>query len=175
MARAVSPGGPGVSQAERLAMRFSDTASGAVATIAGLAVAACARTFPPMPGQGVGPGMFPFVVGLGLAALGLALLVSGVRARQPPRIEIDGWMRRPRMVLTGALVPAALIGYALVVDRLGFLLTATLFLGALLAAFGVRRAWILPIAVVVSLALHTVFYGLLRVPLPWGVLEGVAW
>jgi putative tricarboxylic transport membrane protein len=46
---------------------------------------------------------------------------------------------------------------------------------ALLAAYRVRAALILPIAVLVSLIVHTGFYKLLKVPLPWGVLQSVAW
>ena len=45
----------------------------------------------------------------------------------------------------------------------------------LFAVFGVRPAWILPLAVVLTLAIHTAFYKLLKVPLPWGLLKGFIW
>jgi putative tricarboxylic transport membrane protein len=32
-----------------------------------------------------------------------------------------------------------------------------------------------PLAIVVTLLIHYVFYKLLRVPLPWGLLQKVAW
>jgi putative tricarboxylic transport membrane protein len=35
--------------------------------------------------------------------------------------------------------------------------------------------WIVPLAVVVTLAIHYAFYKLLRVPLPWGWLEPLGW
>jgi hypothetical protein len=38
---------------------------------------------------------------------------------------------------------------------------------------GVRRAFVT--AVVATLVIHLLFYKLLRVPLPWGVLERFAW
>ncbi len=41
----------------------------------------------------------------------------------------------------------------------------------LFLAFGVARRWILPLAASVTLVIHYAFYSLLRVPLPWGVLE----
>ena len=42
--------------------------------------------------------------------------------------------------------------------------------------FGVRpRVRSLPLALVVTLVIHYAFYKLLRVPLPWGVLQGIAW
>ena len=48
-------------------------------------------------------------------------------------------------------------------------------LAGLLWAYGVRRALIAPIALIASLVVHTVFYKLLKVPLPWGVLSGLTW
>jgi putative tricarboxylic transport membrane protein len=79
------------------------------------------------------------------------------------------------MLLHFALVVGDVLFYALVVDRLGFLITAFVFLSVLFLAFEVERKWIAPIAVVVTLGIHYGFYTLLRVPLPWGVLGGIAW
>ena len=45
----------------------------------------------------------------------------------------------------------------------------------LFAVFGVRPCWILPLAILLTLAIHTAFYKLLKVPLPWGVLQGFIW
>lgn len=156
-------------------MRLTDTLSGALTAIVGLFVAGYAWTFPPMPGQPVGPGLFPMLVGVGLFAFGTLLAASGWRRGEGPAVAFDDWTGKPRMVMCGAAVPAALVFYALVVDRLGFLFTSVALLAGLFFAFGVRRAWIAPIAVIATLALHYAFYTLLRVPLPWGVLEAVAW
>ncbi len=84
-------------------------------------------------------------------------------------------MRRPRMVGNFAVVVGSLLFYALVVDRLGFFITSIVFLGVLFLAFGVSRRRIVPLALAVTLVIHYGFYTLLRVPLPWGVLEGIAW
>jgi putative tricarboxylic transport membrane protein len=65
--------------------------------------------------------------------------------------------------------------YIAVVERVGFVLTAIAYLSALFAVFRVRVRWIVPLAVVVTLAIHYAFYKLLRVPLPWGWLEPLAW
>jgi putative tricarboxylic transport membrane protein len=65
--------------------------------------------------------------------------------------------------------------YALAVDWLGFFLTSLVFLVALFLAFGVARRWVLPLALGVTFAIHYGFYTVLRVPLPWGVFEGIAW
>lgn len=156
-------------------MRFSDRLSGLLVLIFGVAIAAYARTFPPMPGQPVGPSLFPTVVGCGLVLFGAALIVRSARMPRGEWIAFDDWVRRPRMIFNFALVVAAVAVYALAVNRLGFIVTAFLFLSVLFLAFGVRRTRIVPAAAVVTIVIHYAFYTLLRVPLPWGVLEGIAW
>jgi putative tricarboxylic transport membrane protein len=156
-------------------MKLGDAASGVLAAMLGVAVVLQARTFPPMPGQPVGPSLFPVLIGAGLIIAGAALILADVRRRNRTIVELDAWAGRPRMLANFALVIADLLFYALAVDRLGFLITAVLFLTVLFLAFGVRRARILPIAVAVTIVIHYGFYTLLRVPLPWGMLEGIAW
>lgn len=153
-------------------MKFGDAASGLLAALLGAAVVFEARTFPPMPGQPVGPSLFPLLIGAWLIVSGAALILATLRARAGGA-EIPLPARRATLNL--ALVLAGLLFYALAVNRLGFLLTATMFLSLLFFVFGIRRARILPLAIVVTLAVHYAFYTLLRVPLPWGVLEGIAW
>jgi putative tricarboxylic transport membrane protein len=157
-------------------MRVGDRAAGIAAIVFGSVVAAYAGSFPPATGQPVGPGAFPAAIGVALAAAGVLLLVNGLR--QQPRdswIDLTGWAANPQLASRAALVLAVVVLYALVLDRIGFLITATLLLSALFAAFGVRRTRILPMAVCVTLAIHVAFYTLLRVPLPWGLLEAIAW
>ena len=156
-------------------MRFRDTLSGLLTLLFGVAVGGYAWSFPRTPGQNIGPGLFPILIGSGLALAGLVLIWSGRRDRATPLVVIDERMRRPRMLLNAALVIGALVFYAVAVDTLGFFLTAFGFLVVLFLAFGVRRRWIAPIAAGVTLGLHVAFYTLLRVPLPWGWLEGMAW
>jgi putative tricarboxylic transport membrane protein len=156
-------------------MKLSDSLAGALAVIFGIALILYSRTFPPMPGQAIGPGLFPSVIGWGFVVFG-ALLIRVARTRPAtPAIAFDDWARRPRMVLNFALVIADLAFYATVVNWLGFFITATIFVSVLWLAFGVRRTLILPLALAVTLGVHYVFYSALRVPLPWGLLGGIAW
>jgi len=156
-------------------MKVSDTIAGLLIVLFGMAVALYARTFPPMPGQPVGPALFPTVIGVGLVLFGAVLAVTGARRREGPLLEREGWTRKPRMVLHFVLTIGVLLFYSLVVDRLGFHVTAILFLSVLFVAFEVRRRWIAPVAIAVAALIHYGFYSLLRVPLPWGVLEAIAW
>ena len=45
----------------------------------------------------------------------------------------------------------------------------------MLGAARAPRASSLPVALVMTLLIHYAFYKLLRVPLPWGVLQPFAW
>jgi putative tricarboxylic transport membrane protein len=65
--------------------------------------------------------------------------------------------------------------YLLAAEKLGFLPTGVLILSVMFAAMTVPRARILPLALLITLLIHTVFYKALRVPLPWGVLQPWQW
>jgi putative tricarboxylic transport membrane protein len=156
-------------------MRVSDVLSGLVAAIFGIALMVYSRTFPPMPGQSIGPGLFPSIIGIGLIAFGVSLAVSARKRSDARWLAFDEWIDRPRMVLNFALVIADLIFYAMAVNHLGFFLTASIFVSVLWFTFGVSRRLIVPMAVVVTIVVHYMFYSVLRVPLPWGLLGGIAW
>jgi putative tricarboxylic transport membrane protein len=156
-------------------MRLRDTLSGLLLMVFGVAVIVHARTFPATPGQGVGPGFFPSVIAAGLALGGLVLVWTGRNERGVKWLQFDDWVRKPRMALNAFLVVGSLVGYVLMVDSVGFFLTAFGFLLILFLAFGVRKRWAAPIAIVATAGLHFAFYTLLRVPLPWGWFEGMAW
>lgn len=156
-------------------MKLNDAVSGVLIAMFGIAVAAYSRTFPPMPGQNVGPSLFPTLIGCGLTIFGAALAFSRGRERGAPSIAFDEWVGTRAAVLKFALVVAVLWFYAAAVDRLGFFITGFIFLGVLLFAFGVPRKHIVPLSVAVTFVIHYGFYSLLRVPLPWGLLESIAW
>jgi putative tricarboxylic transport membrane protein len=163
-------------------VKLRDALSGLLFLIFGVAVVLYARTFPPMPGQSVGPSLFPMLAGIGLAAVGAALVISDLRQgasdfRQGagPWLQPGEWVAKPGMVLNFGLVVADLIFYALVVNTLGFFIAASVFLTVLFAGFRVTTKWIVPLALIVTFTIHYAFYTLLRVPLPWGLLQEVAW
>ena len=156
-------------------MRLNDTLTGILLLIFGIATFAYAQSFPPSPGQNIGPDLFPSIMGAGLAVCGLIFVGAGRKQPGTPWLAFDEWVGKPRMVFNGLLVIGALIFYALVVDLVGFFVTAFVFLTVLLLAFGVSKRWVPFIAVAVTFGLHLIFYTLLRVPLPWGWFEGIAW
>ena len=156
-------------------MRLSDRLSGLLALVVGVAVVFYTRTFPEMPGQNIGPALFPSIAGAGLAGFGLWLVVADLASGPGPLVRFDEWMGRPRMVVNFGLVVGALVGYILLAEPLGFFVTGMLLLSVLMFAFGAQRRWILPVVVVTTFAMHYAFYTLLRVALPWGVFRAIAW
>ncbi|MGE5792464.1 MAG: tripartite tricarboxylate transporter TctB family protein, partial [Bacteroidota bacterium] len=70
---------------------------------------------------------------------------------------------------------AVLVLYIVAAAPLGFIPTATICLVALFLKLRVRVLPAIVVAIVATLLIHTLFYKLLRVPLPWGVLEPVLW
>jgi putative tricarboxylic transport membrane protein len=126
--------------------------------------------FPAMPGQRFGPAWFPGVIAAGLGICGVLLVVAGVR-QGAPWVALPDWISRRRPFLGVVGVLGGLVFYILAADKLGFHIT-----GIALLAFWVRilgRSWRMAaaVAVVATLAIHLSFYKLLRIPLPWGLLE----
>lgn len=156
-------------------MRLSDRASGLLALALGLAVILSARTFPDAPGQDIGPGLFPSIVGVLLVVLGTGLMFGARRSGESGWLALDAWIDRVATRRSVIAVPAALAAWIALVYPLGFLLSSVLLLAGLMRTFGTRPRVILPVSIAVTLATHYAFYTLLRVPLPWGVLQGVAW
>jgi putative tricarboxylic transport membrane protein len=156
-------------------MRVNDTLTGLLLLLFGTAVVVHARTFPSPAAQSVGPGVFPILVGGGVALCGVVLLWMGRRQRGSAPVELEAWVRQPRHALNASLVICALIFYSVAAETVGFFLTAFVILAVLFLAFDVNRRWIAPMAAAVTLGLHFAFHTLLRVPLPWGWLEGIAW
>jgi len=156
-------------------MRIHDSLLGSVLLLLALAVLWSLRGFPEPIGQPYGAALFPGLIAGGLAVCSALLIVQGARARNTAWVEVGEGLGRPRHRLGFFMVVGALVFYILCAETLGFVLCGTLMLMALLWAFAVRPRWIVPIAIVATLVIHTAFYKLLKVPLPWGVLENWAW
>lgn len=157
-------------------MKLNDAIFGLLLMALGAAVLVAVRGYPKIPGQPVGPALFPGLIAAGLCIAGALLVARGWRLRAQQRwLAWDGWVRSPRHVLALVLLLGSVVFYIAAADVLGFLLTAAILLAALFLVLRVRPAAAIAIALAASLLVHTAFYKLLKVPLPWGVLKGVAW
>jgi putative tricarboxylic transport membrane protein len=161
-------------------MQISDRITGVFLIALGGAAAYAGSRLPPVPGQQIGPNVFPMVVGIGLALCG-ALIALGVGHRFEEEAEADlaahtdpaaappdarPWWRN----LTVVVPPGLLVFYVLAVERLGFIVTAAIMVLATTLALGGRLRLAAPLALVTPFAVHLIFYKLLRVPLPVGLI-----
>jgi putative tricarboxylic transport membrane protein len=165
-------------------MRLSDRATGLFMVALGALAAYGGSRLPPVPGQQIGPNVFPLVVGIGLAICG-GLIAFGIGRHYEEEAEADlakitaqiaiepaegdmpaAWWRG----LKALVPPALLLLYVAAVDRLGFLPTAAVIVLATSLALGARLRLAIPLAIGAPLFVNLVFSKLLRVPLPSGFL-----
>ena len=157
-------------------MRINDAIIGLALLVGAGLLWLYAGTLPPMSGQAYGAGLFPAFIAVGLAATAGWLILETLRAGGGgPAIALAPWARSPRRLLALALAMALVLFYILGSERLGFIPTAFVVVAALLAILGVRPWAAAALGAVVTLGVHQVFYKLLLVPLPWGLLTPLAW
>ncbi len=157
-------------------MKLNDAVLGLLLLILGVAVLAIVQDYPTIPGQQVGPALFPGLIAVGLCVGGFLLVVRGWRARASvPWLLMDDWIRSPRHVLALVVLLGSVLFYILASQWLGFLISSVLILTTLFRVLELSLARSVLIAVLATLVIHFAFYKLLRVPLPWGVLTPYAW
>jgi putative tricarboxylic transport membrane protein len=161
-------------------MHLSDRISGLFLVALGGVAAYAGSRLPPVPGQQIGPNVFPMVVGGGLVLCG-ALIALGIGHRFEEQAEAhlaahadpaEASARPPgRWRGLAALVPPGLlVFYVLAVERLGFLATAATIVLTAAMALGARLRLAVPLALMAPPLVHVVFAKLLRVPLPVGLI-----
>lgn len=150
-------------------MKLSDTVWGALLLALSLAVLWNIQGFPRIPGQNIGPGAFPGLLAVLLAVCAVLLILRGIKQREA-HATMGAWLRSGAHVGNFVLTVCVLLFYIVAADTLGFLITAALILLAMFLKLGVRPLLALTIAVLTVFVIHLIFYKMLRVTLPWGVL-----
>jgi putative tricarboxylic transport membrane protein len=157
-------------------LKLNDALVGALLLALSIAILVYVRTLPNIPGQNIGPAAFPGLLAAILLGCSVALMARGWRARGAgPWAARMEWTRHFDQVRNFALVCGALFFYSYFSETLGYFICAFVVLGSLLASLRVRPALVVPLSLGITLFIHTLFYKLLRVPLPWGLLERFAW
>jgi putative tricarboxylic transport membrane protein len=115
------------------------------------------------------PGFLPIVLGTLMLCLCAALLGKALLARDG---EADAVVQFSAIgVLKVAAVLIALLGYVLLLETLGFLLSSFLFLVAVTPLFGRVPLWMwIGVPAAVAVAAHIGFVMILRLRLPSGLL-----
>lgn len=160
-----------------ISMRLPDRVTGLFLFGLGCCAAYGGYVLPPVPGQPVGPNVFPLVIGAGLAVCGL-MIAFGIGhsfEEEEELIPLEPGQQvvvRSRFIETirTLLPPALLLFYVVAVDRLGFIITAGLIVLATSTALGARLKLAIPLALLAPVGIHLIFAKLLRVPLPAGLL-----
>ena len=156
-------------------MKINDAIFGAVFVLLGLVVIVHVQSFPRIPGQQVGLGLFPGLIAAAFVVCGAILIVAGIRDRAAqPWHETADWMRSGRHFVAFAAIIGGVVAYVALANAIGFLIVAPVLLWLWFTTLGVRRMTAVVVAVVATLVIWYAFYKLLRVPLPWGVLTGYA-
>jgi len=161
-------------------MRLPDRVTGLFLVGLGSLSAYGGWLLPNVPGQPVGPNVFPLVIGIGLAACGL-MIAFGVghtfeeeEELVPVEVGPDAAAPPPPQgrlySLRALLPPLLLLFYVIAADRLGFIITAALIVLATSTALGARWKLSVPLAMLAPIGIHLIFAKLLRVPLPAGLL-----
>ena len=152
-------------------MKFNDALLGAVFLALSIAVLVTIQGFPKIPGQSIGPGAFPGLIASLLAGCSIALIWRGWRERaSQPLVAMGAWLGSLPHVRNFLVATGSLVFYVLASDKLGFLICGSLILLSLFLALRVRPLLAVALAVLLPVVIHLIFYKLLRVPLPWGVL-----
>jgi putative tricarboxylic transport membrane protein len=157
-------------------MRLNDAVFGVLLIVFAIAEIAYTRTFPSLHGQAYGPDLFPILIGVGFLITGAILTIQGLMRRAgAPLLEVGAWASDRRNVVNFALVLLALLFYIVASGWLGFIPTSLIIMVVLLTSFGSGLVTALVIATLTTLGMHALFARVLLVPLPWGLLQPVAW
>ena len=125
----------------------------------------------PVPKSGLPVNAFPRILAGIIFVLCGALIMSALKneVKRPPCFE--GFTKGTKLIL---IVICLLIGYILILKRVGFIMSSMLLMVILLLVFGERRKLILtllPVGFVIGL--YIIFQKFAMVPLPKGILKGI--
>jgi putative tricarboxylic transport membrane protein len=169
-------------------MKVSDRITGLLLVILGGFAYWGGSLLPPVPGQQVGPDVFPMVIGAGLVVCGILIalgigrtfeddekIIASTKGDVADAQAASGDQGRIAAFVNGGwkvlVPPTALFFYYFASERLGFWITASLMILALARSQGAKWKGTILLALLAPAFVHLVFYKLLRVPLPFGILK----
>lgn len=155
-------------------MKINDSVFGVAFLLFGVLVLWNSSYLPTIPGQNVGPAAFPSLLAILLIVCGGLLTARGVtQSRNEALISLSPWTQSWPHVRSFLLVIAALVFYVMTSDYLGFHLCAFLIMMSLFLSLRVTWWKACLVAIGTIIVVHLLFYKMLRVPLPWGLMPAL--
>lgn len=152
-----------------------DLVVGAALTALAIGMIVQAQGFPRIRAMPYGPDLFPRIIAGGLILSALGILAEGLRAWRLGLAPDPGAHLSTRGALAFVTIAALVAGFALLLPVAGFHIAAALVVAVAVPVFGGSVLLAGLLAVTVPVALHYVFYSLMRVVLPWGWMTPFAW
>jgi putative tricarboxylic transport membrane protein len=151
-------------------MKISDTVVGAGFVAAGALIIAGTLNYPSLDAGHPGPSLFPRLLGGLMAIFGGLVGLKGLRTGDTTE-EVE-WLllHKSTGFINAMFVLVGVAAYILLVEKLGFLLTGALLLFVIMWRLNVTPVKALIVAVVFNTIVHFLFYKIMRVPLPMGIL-----
>lgn len=146
-----------------------DMTTGVVLIIAGVAMFIGARGFVLPVGMSYGAGFFPKIVSGGMAISGFLILLGDLRESKREAMRIS-WYGVRRITLLVMMIML----YAVALDPVGFHFSTFFLLFAVTLYFRAGFISASVLSVLATVILHFVFYSIMKVSLPWGILQPLA-
>jgi putative tricarboxylic transport membrane protein len=150
-------------------MRLNDAVIGVLLLAFAIATFAYARRLPSIPGQEYGAAVFPMLVAVGIGGCGALLLVGGLR-HWHGAVAWNAWAQTHHAWAKLVTIVALILAYILTSQVIGFVPISVLLLLIFFLLMNVRWWLALSVALGATLLIQQTFSGLLRVPLPLGLL-----
>lgn len=158
-----------------------DTITGIIMAVFGVWLVYSSQAFPLLVGIPYGPGLFPTIAGVGLIICATIIGITGILQLKQPSVNAEQSTHEtskplnPVAVRNSLAVIIGVVFFAFGFKPLGFHLTAFTLEFGLLLRFSVHWFKSLLLALSLTILVHAVFYSILHVPLPWGLLTAIAW
>lgn len=108
---------------------------------------------------------YPFV-------LSVLMIVSSIGLLIWPSAHTTSWPKGRNIRKIGITFCAILV-YCLVLQKVGFIIAASVLMGICMWVFEAQRKWIAPVAIITAISFYVVFDRLLGLNLPAGLLNFV--
>ncbi|MDF2594428.1 MAG: putative tricarboxylate transport protein TctB [Clostridia bacterium] len=119
-------------------------------------------------GDPFAPIVYPLLLGIFLTVCGVLQLVTGVIKQRKEQRQVSRKFEATPVVKLIVISVFAAIGYALLFDALGYIISTCLFLGTTLFSLNGKEKWKtnILVAILFSISVYFLFSNLLAIPLP---------